>query len=619
VSLEHELQAAQAQHRAGRRDEAIAAYRDIIARAPGLAEAHNNLGNGLCEVGRLDEAIAAFEQASWLRPHAAQPHNNRGVALSRAGRRDETLAAFRHAIALDGNYASAHNNLGENFRQAGRLDEAAAALERAIALRPDYADAYNNLGNVLRDQGRLDLALAAFDRAVLVQPDHVRAASNRLFTLHGHPGFDAPAILEEHRRWARRYAAPLAAEIRPHPNPLPLGEGGRRPGEGRRDSERLGQGEGGRRPGEGPRVTSSPGRPLRIGYVSPDFRGHAVGQMMLAILAHHDRRQVETVAYSDVQAPDALTVELRRRADVWRDAAGLTDSQLAALIRADRIDILVDLALHTAGNRMLVFARKPAPVQVTMLGLPATTGLATMDYRLTDPYLDPPGTGEDAYTERSIRLPHCFWFHEPSADAPAVNALPAMTAGHVTFGCLNQFAKVTGPVLDLWVKVLQALPGSRLVLQSDPGTHQQSVRARFEQGGIASGRITFVPRASRATYFERYHELDLCLDPFPYNGHTTTLDALWMGVSVVTLAGRTAVGRGGLSILSNVGLPELVAQSTEQYVEITVRLARDRERLAELRRGLRTRMLASPLTDGKGYTAAVEATFRVMWERWCGS
>jgi predicted O-linked N-acetylglucosamine transferase (SPINDLY family) len=339
---------------------------------------------------------------------------------------------------------------------------------------------------------------------------------------------------------------------------------------------------------------------------------------MLAILCHHDRRQVESVAYSDVQAPDALTAELRQRADRWCDTAGLTDHRMAERIHGDRIDILVDLALHTAGNRMLVFARKPAPVQVTMLGLPATTGLDTMDYRLTDPYLDPPGQGDDAYTERSIRLPHCFWFHVPCAEAPAIGALPAMIAGHVTFGCLNQFAKVTGPVLGLWVKILQALPESRLVLQADPGSHQGTVRARFEKEGIARDRLAFVPRSSRAAYFERYHELDLGLDPFPYNGHTSTLDALWMGVPIVTLAGRTAVGRGGVSILSNAGLPELIARTPEEYVEIAVGLARDWGRLAQLRRGLRARMLSSPLTDSKGYTAAVEAAFRAMWRTWCG-
>jgi predicted O-linked N-acetylglucosamine transferase (SPINDLY family) len=269
---------------------------------------------------------------------------------------------------------------------------------------------------------------------------------------------------------------------------------------------------------------------------------------------------------------------------------------------------------------MLVFARKPAPVQVTMLGLPATTGLDTIDYRLTDPYLDPPGQTDADYTERSIRLPHCFWiFQAPDeADTCPVTPLPALSNGFITFGCLNQLAKVTPPALELWVKILQALPGSCLVLQSPPGRHLEPVRARFAQGGIAGDRLAFVARAARREYHERLGSLDLALDPFPYNGHTSTLDALWMGVPVVTLAGRTAVGRGGVSILSNIGLNDIIAKNHNQYVEIAVAMARDKAGLARLRAGLRQRLLSSPLADGRGYTAGVEAAFCEAWRTWCG-
>jgi predicted O-linked N-acetylglucosamine transferase (SPINDLY family) len=268
---------------------------------------------------------------------------------------------------------------------------------------------------------------------------------------------------------------------------------------------------------------------------------------------------------------------------------------------------------------MLVFARKPAPVQVTTLGLPATTGLDTMDYRLTDPYLDPPGQTDADYTERSIRLPHCFWVFQPpdAADTYPVTPLPALSSGFVTFGCLNQFAKVTRPALELWVKILQAVPRSRLVLQSPPGRHLEAVRELFAQGGIAADRLAFVPRAARREYHRRLGALDLALDPFPYNGHTSTLDALWMGVPVVTLAGRTAVGRGGISILSNVNLTDIIARTPDEYVELSVALAGDLERLADLRAALRGRLMASPLADTEGYTSAVEAAFRQMWQSWC--
>jgi predicted O-linked N-acetylglucosamine transferase (SPINDLY family) len=581
ITIEQAIQEAQEHHQAGRLDEAIAAYRHAITLQDDLAEVHNNLGNALWARGRVDEAIAALRRAIALKPGAPQPHNNLGAVLNGAGRLDEAIAAYRRAIALEPAYPSAYNNLGSALWNAGRLDEARTALERAIALRPNYADAHNNLGNVAKDQGRLDEAIASFRRAQECQGDDPRPASNLLFNLHAHPDWDARALLAEHRRWASRHAAPLGAEIRPHEN------------------------------------DRDPDRTLNVGYVSADLRAHAVGNMLCSLFAHHDPASVAIHAYADVRAPDDVSAELKSRAHHWLDTTGLSDSQLAGRIRSDRIDILVDLALHTAGNRLLVFARKPAPVQVTMLGLPTTTGLDTMDYRLTDPYLDPSGTTDADYTERSIRLPHCFWILHPPDDSPPVSALPAGRNGYVTFGCLNQFAKVTRPALDLWVKILQALPDSRLVLQAQPGSHLETVRGVFAQGGIAGTRIEFATRTPRRAYFERFQNLDLALDPFPYNGHTSTLDALWMGVPVITLAGRTAVGRGGVSILSNLGLTELIARTPEQYVAIAVGLAGDRARLAELRARLRPRMQASPLRDGKQYAADVEAAFRGMWTAWC--
>jgi predicted O-linked N-acetylglucosamine transferase (SPINDLY family) len=492
------------------------------------------------------------------------------------------IAALGRAVALDPNLAEPHNNLGNALKESGRLDEAIAAFGRAIALGPHLAEPHHNLGGVFREQGRLDDALACFRTAVALRPDEKAAASSLLYTLHSHPDYDAQALLAEHRRWAGRHAAPLAAEIRPHAN------------------------------------DRTPGRALRIGYASPDFRAHPVGHMLLGLFAHHDHAQFQVIAYSDVRRPDALTHELKPLADTWHDTAGLGDAQLADCIRADRIDILVDLALHTAGNRMLVFARKPAPVQVTMLGLPATTGLATIDYRLTDPYLDPPGITDADYIEQSIRLPHCFWLFPPPHEAPPVGALPALSNGFVTFGCLNQHIKVTRPALELWIQILQALPASRLVLQSLPGTHLDAIRARFAAEGIAGARLDFVPRAGRIAYFCRYLEFDLALDPFPYNGHTSTLDALWMGVPVITLAGRTAVGRGGASILSNAGLTEFITRTPEQYVATAVAWGTDLPRLAQLRAELRQRVRTSPLIDGRQYAADVEAAFRRMWTTWCG-
>jgi predicted O-linked N-acetylglucosamine transferase (SPINDLY family) len=601
----------------GRLDEAIAAYQRAIELEPDLVEAQNNLGNALRDLGRLDEAIAAYQRAIRSRPGYAAAYNNLGSALKEQGRLEEAIAAHRRAIALKPDMADAYCNLGVVLKEQGRLDDAIAAYMRAIELEPDHAEALNNLGNVLKDQGRLEEAIDAYQRAIRSSPGYAMAqsnlgcalmdqgrldeaiasfheamaikplsptsASNFLFYLHFHPNYDAQALLAEHRLWARRYAEPLAAESRRHEN------------------------------------DRSPDRKLRVGYVSPDFRHHPVGRSVLPLLANHNRREFEIICYADVRVPDELTTSLKPLADQWRETAGLSDSRLSDLIRTDRIDILVDCALHTAGNRMLVFARKPAPVQVSMLGMPSTTGLATIDYRVTDPYLDPPGAGDENYAEALIRLPHSFWCYQPPEETPPVNPTPALKHGSITFGCLNKIAKVTRPALELWLRILQAVPASRLVILSPPGGHLDALRALFAEGGVAHDRVEFVPSVSQAGYFARYHDLDLSLDPFPYNGHTSALDSLWMGVPVITLAGRTAVGRGGVSILSKVGLPELIAATPERYVAIAVDWARDLARLAELRAGLRERLRGSPLMDGFVYTADVEAAFRRIWKTWCGA
>jgi protein O-GlcNAc transferase len=568
-------------HKVDRLAEAAAAFRRAIELEPDRAEAYYDLACTLRPAGQFDAAIAALRRAAELRPEDFETHKTLGVVFCEIGRFDAAIAALGWAIELKRDDAGAHSNLGVALHATGRFAEAITALQRAIELKPDLADPYNNLGRILKDQGRPDEALGALRRAVELNPGSAEVASNLLFTLHFHPDYDAQAILAEHRRWARQFAEPLADAIRPHEN------------------------------------DRTPDRRLRIGFVSPDFRDHPVGQLLLTLFAHCDRLQAELVCYSDVRAADEMTRRLIGLADRWHDSLSLADARLADRIRGDRIDILVDLALHTAHNRMGVFARKPAPVQVTMLGLPATTGLATIDYRLTDPYLDPPGASDADYSEQSIRLPHCFWIFQPPAEAPAVGALPAEKNGFVTFGCLNQFAKVSGPTLQLWVKILGRVPDSRLVIRSPAGSHLDRVRQQFRAGGVASDRVEFRRNLPRLPYLECFHDLDVCLDPFPYNGHTSTLDALWMGVPVITLAGRTGVGRGGVSILSNVGLPELIAATPEAYVTIAAELAGDRDRLLELRAGLRPRMWCSPLVDGPRYAADVEAAFRRMWRTWC--
>jgi predicted O-linked N-acetylglucosamine transferase (SPINDLY family) len=562
-------------------DEAIAAYRQALAIQPNLAETQNNLGNALRDKGRMEEAIAAYSRALQLKPNMHEAYCNLGGAWSDMGRPNEAIASYQQCLRLSPGYVDAHTSLGIALLENGQPDGAMASIREALRLKPNDVIAHNVLARIYKEQGQVEEAVVTYRRAFALKPDRADIHSNLLYALHYHPGYDAQAILEEHRRWAQMHAEPLASEIRP------------------RDNDR------------------SPDRKLKIAFLSPDLCGHPVGRSLLPLFESRDSRQLEIVCYSDVRRGDVVTSKLKGLADQWQDVFALSDERVAEKIRQDRIDILVDTTLHTAHNRLLVFARQPAPVQLTMLGPPTTTGLATMHYRLTDPYLDPPGVSEGDYTETSIRLPDCFWVYQAPAIEILPSDLPALTNGFVTFGCLNRFAKASGPALELWLRILQTVPNSRLMIQSQPGGHLDRVGKLFAEGGIASDRVQFVAKTSQEEYFRRYRQLDICLDPFPYNGHTSSMDGLWMGVPSVALRGRTAVGRGGVSILSNLGLTDWIADSPEQYVSIAAQMAGDLPRLAELRRTLRGRMEASPLMDGPRFARNVESAFRQMWRNWC--
>jgi predicted O-linked N-acetylglucosamine transferase (SPINDLY family) len=356
---------------------------------------------------------------------------------------------------------------------------------------------------------------------------------------------------------------------------------------------------------------------LRIGYVSPNFREHCQSLFTLPLFSKHDHERFEIICYAGFQIADETTQRLRGMVDGWRDTARMDDAAVAELVREDGIDILVDLTMHMTNGRPMLFARKPAPVQVAWLAYPGTTGLAAIDYRLTDPHLDPAGEQDDHYAEKSWRLPDTFWCYDPGSAEPAVNDLPALTRGVVTFGCLNNFCKVSDRALALWGAVLAAVPKSRLVLLAPAGAARQRVLATLAGCGIESGRIEFVGRQPRGAYLRTYHQIDIGLDTVPYNGHTTSLDCYFMGVPVVTLVGRTVVGRAGLSQLTNLGLSELVGRTEGDFVRIAVDLAGDLPRLAQLRAGLRDRMRRSPLMDAARFARGVEAAYREMWRRWC--
>jgi protein O-GlcNAc transferase len=532
------------------------------------------------KAGRLAEAEKIYRQILAAKPNHADALHLLGVVTGQAGQLDAAVTLIRQAIAVSPTNAAYYGSLGNALQDRWQPDDAIGAFRTAIRLRPAFAEAYNNLGNVLRDTGQLDEAIASVREAIRLSPEKTAAHSNLLANLHYDPREDAETIYEEHRRWNERHAEPLKKFIQPHVN------------------------------------NRDPSRRLRVGYVSADFYRHPVGLFMAPLLTHHDPRRVEVFCYSDVRVPDENTARLRQSAHVWRNAAGMADAQLAHGIRADQIDILVDLSLHSAGNRLLAFARKPAPVQVTWLGYPGTTGLTSIDYRLTDPFLDPPET-DQFYSEKSVRLPHTFWCYESMHPELQVSGLPAIKNGYVTFGCFNKFAKVTPASLKLWASLLSAIPRSRFVIHSPPGEARARVIERFSESGIEPNRIEFVDKKPLVDYLTQFNRVDVALDPFPYSGGTSTCDALWMGVPTVTLRGRTAVGRGSVSILSNVGLTDWIAETPEQYVSIAVNMAVNLQRLAELRAGLRKRMEQSPVMNAVQFAGEMEVAYRGMWENWC--
>jgi protein O-GlcNAc transferase len=533
--------------------------------------------------GRFDQAAFVYRQVVQQQPANYEAQLHLGVALAQMGQLDEAERALREASRLRPNDPTPFANLGNVYRQRERLGEAIEAFETALKFAPSTAALYQNLGSAYRDAGRLDDAVASFRRALELQPSFHRVHSNLVYLLYYHPAYTSEAVFAEHQTWGRLHADPLRPADVVHANP-PVAE-----------------------------------RRLRIGYVSPDLRNHVIGRYFEPLLEHHDRDRFEVFCYSDVARPDDLTARLRAQASAWRETRTLGDEQLADLVRRDGIDILVDLTLHMSGSRLLAFARKPAPVQITYLAYPGTSGMGAMDYKLTDVFLDPPGMTEKYHSESLLRLPASYWCYTPPPECPDVGPAPVLArGGAVTFAALNSFTKINGEVLRLWSKVLNATPRSRLMVLLPGGEHgNDATRAMFRDCGIADDRVVLLERRARADFLRYFGEADVSLDPFPYNGHTTTLDSLWIGVPVVTLEGNSAVGRAGVSVLSNLGMPGCVARTPEQYVEIAIRLANDPARLTELRKTLRQRMAASPLVDGARLAKDVEALYRRAWGKWC--
>jgi protein O-GlcNAc transferase len=567
-------------------DAAAAAFVEALALNPDAAEAHYNLGNVRKHQGKLDDAAASYRQALAINPNLAEAQSNLGNTLADLGRFDEAIAAHINAIALRADSDETRYNLGNALKDQGQLTAAADAYKQTLRLNPDHAGANANLGIVLMSQGRFDEAIEAYTKAIALKPSDADTFSNLLFCRNYDGGLTPPQLFAAHREWDERYCTHAP-----------------RPGAHTNDR--------------------TPERRLKIGYVSPDFRTHSVAYFLSPLFEAHDHSAIEVFCYSDVIRPDAVTAHLRGLADHWLATVGMPDDAVADRIRADGIDILVDLAGHTAHNRLRVFARKPAPVQATYLGYCNTTGLRTIDYRFVDDVTDPPGAADACAVETLWRLPGGFLCYGGPKDAPQPVAPPCLRTGGITFGSFNNPAKVSAATFDVWARLLTRLPNARLLLKGKPFADDATramFLARLAERAIDPERVQLVGWVpSISVHLALYEHIDIALDPFPYNGTTTTCEALWMAVPVVTLKGDRHSARVGASLLTQAGMSEWIADSVDNYFEIAVGLASNPAKLDELRRELRQRLAASPLCDRNAFARKVENTYRSIWRSWCGA
>jgi len=568
----------------GRNEESLQAFARAFELQPVFPEARTSLGNLYQSLGQFDEAIKQYEAVIAGGVSAASAHNNLGAMLFERRSLDQAIMHLSEAIRQKPDFAEAYSNLANAFQESGRLDEAVAHYQAAIRLKPDYFGALSNLGSAFKSRGRIVEAIESYRAAIKLKPDFVDAHNN-LIMLLGYADVPHEELVVQTRSFDEQIAAPLLRR-RALPN------------------------------------QPDPDRRIRIGYVSGDFREHAVNYFLEPMLEHHQKNDFEFFAYANMHVEDSVTARLQAHFDHWRNIRPLNDDAVADLIEADGIDILIDLSGHMAANRLLVFARKPAPIQATWLGFTTTTGVGAIDYRITDSYVDPPGMTEHFNTETLWRLPATFCCYRPRSDiADPIDHPPRDDNGYTTFGCFNNFTKVTDRTLVRWAEILSRVPDARLLLEIvgiDSEGFRRDTEARLVRLGFPLDRVILEPR-KRSNQYVLYNNIDIALDPFPFNGGTTTLDALWMAAPVVTLAGEYFTARMGVTILNNVGLPELVARDEAAYVDLAVALANDPSRLREIRGGLRQKMSASRMMDFAAFARDIEAAYRGMWQQWCKS
>lgn len=565
---------------AGERRAGMASLKRALKIDPELEAAYSLLGAELLELGDVAEAVKHFYLASAFGKDR-DGWRYVGDLYGETVAPDQQMERLRKAAEAKGADARAIFAWALMLQERYQFDAAIGSYRRLLEIDPQNFAAINNLGMLLNNKGQIAEALALFQRGVKAHPDNDKMHSNVLFTQLFDVAENERSRGEEARAWGRAFAEPLKRAWVPHHNA---------------------------------RMT---GKRIRVGYVSPDFRVHPVGRFVVPLIEGHDRARFEVVCYSGARMADEITTRCRAAADRWVDTAGMTDAAMAEHIRADGIDILVDLSMHMAHHRLLVFAQKPAPVQVTYLAYNGTTGMDAIDYRISDMHLDPMGRDESVYAEQTVRLPGSYWCYEPMAEVPTVNGSPAERLGYVTFGSFNNFCKVNRATLELWRQIMVEVPGSRLVMHTCEGDHRPALLSFFQDAGLGAERIAFFDRIRAEFYFRMYHAVDVALDTFPYTGGTTTCDSLWMGVPVVSLVGEAGISRSGLSILNSVGLGDLAVNSRAAYVAAAVALARDITRLKSLRSDMRQQMRSSVLMNKTAFVTEMERAYRSMWDKYC--
>ena len=543
--------------------------------------AYKNQGDAFLDQGDWESAALCYQHAVASNPDYADAHNNLGLALSKQHKFDQAKEHLLLAISLKPNSHNAYYALGSIAHESGMLDEAIEQIKKAVAIKPDFTEALDFLGNLSRERGDTKESISYYRKSISYNPLQTDTYSNLLMALQAGEALTQAEMHAEHRQFAERFESPLQHAWQPHAND-------------RRTERRL-----------------------KIGYVSGDLRRHSVALFILPILANHDRKKFEIYCYHNFDGGDDFTTQFAALSNRFIPCAMMSDHDLSERIRADGIDILVDLSGHTGNNRLLTFARKPAPIQVTYLGYIDTTGLSTMDYRLTNADADPPGN-DRFYSEELYRFSdRLWWTFRPAPNLPEVSPLPALANGFVTFASNNQIAKISAPMLEAWAAILHAVPDSRMVLMGITSDAAQiSLENRFAIHGVVKERVVFHRFAALDEYRQRLLQTDICLDTFPYNGGTTTCETLWLGLPLVTMMGQSFVSRMGFAILKDLGLPDLAATSYLEYVNIAVQLAQNLERLSALRSGMRARLAKSALSDERGFTLDLESAYRTMWEKY---